>query len=350
MRAEGSFAAAHELDTESRVLLERKYGDTDGRTLRLLSSLALDHGLVSDYDTAQELFERAFARMRRLDSGATALDIISAWIGISWTLQLRGKFDDALDVAQDARDYGQDSSGLGAEHLYTLRAVNAYLIACRRLPDKRLDALEESTQVLDLATRRHGESNPDTLAIAIGMSNLMRATDVSYHGRALELAEATVARFAAVYGSSHPYYYGCMTNLAMLKRVTGDAAAALKLDREAFRGLATGLGEGHHYTLTAAVNLASDLAALGQLAEARAIGEDTLQRLTSHLGPDHALTLGCAANLALDLIKEGDEEGGKELQGETLRLLADAYGKESPDYLEAANGRRFDPDFDPRAI
>jgi tetratricopeptide (TPR) repeat protein len=351
LRANGSFAAARELDMESRILIERNYDATDGRTLRLLSSLALDHGLMSDYNTAQELYELTFAEMRRGDdSGVTALDIISAWFGISWTLRLRGQFDDALDVAQDAKDYGQEDSGLGADHLYTLRAVNAYLIACRRLPDKRREALEESREVLDLATRHHGENNPDTLAIAIALANLMRATDVSYHEGALELAEVTVNRFAAVYGASHPYHYGCMINLALLKRVTGDAAAARELGQEAFRGLTDGLGQNHHYTLMAAVNLASDLAALRQLAEARALGEDTLPRLTALLGPDHAHTLGCAANLALDMIAAGDDEDGKQLQGRTLRLLADTYGKESPDYLAAANGDRLDPDFDPPAI
>ena len=73
--------------------------------------------------------------------------------------------------------------------------------------------------MLDLATRRHGERNPDTLAIAIGLSNLLRTTDVAYHEEALELATATLDRFAAVYGNDHPYYYGCLTNLALLKRV-----------------------------------------------------------------------------------------------------------------------------------
>jgi tetratricopeptide (TPR) repeat protein len=350
LRASGDFVAARELDTDSRRLLEHEYGETDGRTLRLLSSLALDHGLMSEYGTAQELYERAFAAMRSPASGATPLDVVGAWFGISWTLRLRGKFDDALNVAQDARDYGQNSSGLGAEHLFTLRAVNSYLITCRRLPDKRLEALEESREVLDLATRRHGESNPDTLAITIGMSNLMRATDVSYHKKALELAETTMDRSAVVYGVSHPYYFGCLTNLALLKRVTGDAAAARELNQEALRGLTAGLGQDHHYTLTAAINLASDLAALDQLAEARTLGEDTLQRLTRQLGPDHAHTLGCAANVALDMIAEGDEEGGKALQDETLRQLADAYGDESPDYVAAANGNRLDPDFDPPAI
>jgi len=350
LRASGSFAAARELDTESRILLERRFGAKNGRTLRLLSSLALDHGLTSDYNTAQELYELAFAEMRRDDSGATALDIIGVWLGISWTLQMRGQLRDALDVAQDARDYGQEESGLGADHLFTLRAVNAYLIASRRLTDKRLDALEETTRVLALATRRHGENNPDTLAIAIGMINLMRTIDVSYHERALQLAEVTVDRFAAVYGASHPYHYGCMTNLALLKRVTGDADAARKLDQKAFRGLTAGLGQTHHYTLIAAVNFASDLAALGQLAEARSLGEDTLEKLTMLLGPAHAHTLGCAANLALDMICTGDEEGGKELRGKTLQLLLDAYQEDSPDYVAAASGERLAPDFDPPAI
>jgi tetratricopeptide (TPR) repeat protein len=349
LRANGSFAAARELDTESRTLLELNYGPKDARTLRLLSSLALDHGLTSDYDTAQKLYELAFGEMRKPNSGATALDVIGAWFGISWTLRLRGKFEEALDVAQDARDYGQ-ASGLGAEHLYILRSVNAYLIASRRLPDKRLEALEESREVLDLATRRHGETNPDRLAIAIGMSNLMRTTAVSYHEEALELAQATVDQLANVYGDSHPYYYGCLTNLAVLKRVTRNPAAARELNEKAFRGLTAGLGPSHHYTLTAAVNLASDLAALRQVAEARAIGEDTLERLTAQLGPAHAHTLGCAANLALDMIALGDEESGKELQAKTLRLLADTYEEDSPDYLAAARGNRLDPDFDPPAI
>jgi tetratricopeptide (TPR) repeat protein len=350
LRANGSFAAARERDMESRTLLERKYGLKDPRTLRLLSSLALDHGLMSNYSTAQELFEFAFGEMSRANSGATALDVISAWIGISWTLRLRGQFDEALNVAQDARDFGQNSSGLGAEHLSTLRALNAYLIACRRLPDERQGALEEGTEALDLATRRHGDSNPDTLAIAVGMSNLMRTTDVSHHEKAMELAEPTVERVAAVYGVMHPYRYGCMTNLAVLKRVTGNAVEARKLDQEAFQGLASGLGQDHHYTLTAAMNFASDLAALEQLAEARAVGEDALQRLTTLLGSTHAHTLGCAANLALDLIATGDEERGKELQGETMRLLKDTYGEDSPDYEVAVSGGRLDPDFDPPAI
>ncbi len=311
LRATGSFAAARELDTESRILLEGNYKPKDPRTLRLLSSLATNHVLMSEYSTAQELFELAFADMNPANSGATPLDVISAWVGISWSLRLQGKLDDALAVAEDARDYGQNSSGLGPEHLSTLRAVNAYLITCRRLPDRRPEALEESAEVYELATRRHGESNPETLAIAVGRSNLMRSTNNSFHQRALELAEVTAERISAVYGARHPYYYGCMTNVALLKRATKDPAGARQLDQQALDGLTAGLGNNHHYTLTAAMNLASDLAALGQLTEAVSLGEDTLQRLTTLLGRTHSHTLGCAENLALDLIAAGKRNVGK---------------------------------------
>ena len=64
--------AARELDEESRILLEATYGAEDPRTLRLLSSLALDYGLNSDYGTARKLYERAFRRMSPTGTLSTA--------------------------------------------------------------------------------------------------------------------------------------------------------------------------------------------------------------------------------------------------------------------------------------
>ena len=226
LRAGGGFAAARQLDKESRACLEEKYGPDDSRTLRLLSSLALDHGLNGDYGTARSLYELAFRGMSRPKSDATALDVLGAWIGISYTLRLMGKFDDAFDVSQDAWDFGRKPEGLGREHLFTLRSVNAYVIVSRRLPEKRLDALELGKTTLELSSRRYGDDHPDTLAIAISVSNLLRTIGKSYHGEALALAESTVARYPAAYGKNHPFNYGCMSNLALLRRVTGDHATA----------------------------------------------------------------------------------------------------------------------------
>ena len=350
LRARGSFRAALKLDGESRPLLEASYGPDDSRTLRLLSSLALDYGLNSDYRAARDLYEEAFRRMSPAASSATALDVLGAWIGISWTLRLMGLFQEAFDVSQDAWDYGQDPDGLGPEHLATLRSVNGYAIVSRRIPEKRLEALELSTATLELATRLFGEAHPDTLAIAIGKSNLLRTISEDRNDEALKLAESTVARYPGVYGEDHPFNYGCMSNLALLRRVTGDAVKARELDEEALAGMTAGLGPDHHFTLTVAMNLASDFAALGLPQEARRLGEDTWPRLSALLGADHPHTLGCANNLALDLLVAGDEAAGKSLREETLSRYQATQGPDFPDAVVAIAGKRLDPDFDPPPI
>jgi tetratricopeptide (TPR) repeat protein len=351
LRARGNFRAALELDTESRSVLEANYDDPeDSRILRLLSSLALDYGLNSQYVTARDLFKDAFRRMSA-SSNATAIDVLGAWNGISWTLRLMGQFQEAFDVSQDARDYGHDpENNLGPEHLGTLRSVNGYVIVSRRIPEQRLEALEVSKTTLELASRLFGDTHPDTLGIAIGVSNLLRTISEDRHPEALALAKSTVERYPGVYGQDHPYNFGCMSNLALLRRVTGDPDEARKLDEKALEGLTNSLGPDHHYTLTVAMNLASDFAVLGNPREARRLGEDTWPRLSALFGDTHQHALGCAANLSLDMMASGDEEAGKSLREQTLKSLKDVQGRDFPDLLVATSGQRLDPDFDPLPI
>ena len=350
LRARGRFADAQALDEASQPLLEEAYGPADSRSLRLLSGLALDHGLNSDYSAARDLYEQAFRGMSPSNSDATASDVLGAWIGLSWTLRLMGQYREAFDLSQDARDFGQESSGLGPEHPSTLRSVNGYTIVCRRLPEKRMDALEIARATYDLALRRFGESHPDTLAIAVSVSNLLRTISGDYHGEALALAETTVARYPRVYGEDHPYNYGCLSNLALLRRMTDAFVEARALDEQALAGLTAGLGADHHFTLTVATNLASDLSVLGLPLEARRLGEETLPKLSALLGADHPHTLGCAANLALDLMATGDKDAGKALQEKTLKRYEETQGPDFPDIVVAAEGNRLDPDFDPPPI
>ncbi|HEY1701797.1 MAG TPA: FxSxx-COOH system tetratricopeptide repeat protein, partial [Trebonia sp.] len=350
LRAQGRFTQAWRLDEESRPLHESAYGPDDSRTLRLLSSLALDRGLISDYAAAAELYERTHQRMSRPRSASTALDMLGAWIGVAWSQRMLGDFDSALDVSLDALDYGQSRAGLGPEHLATLRAVNAYLIAARRIADRQREALDLGRATLEMATRRYGDSHPDTLAITICLSNMLRSVDESYHAEALALAQFAVERFPVAYGQEHPYVYGCLGNLALMKRVTGDPAGARELSERAVAGLTAGLGEAHQFTLAAAMNLAGDFAELGERERARRIGEESLPRLTALLGPDHWHTLSCANNLALDLRATGEEEAGKQLREETLRRFRDNFGDDFPEVVVVDAGGRLDPDFDPPAI
>src|SRR5260370_1400902 len=256
--------------------------------------------------------------MNEAGSQSSDSDKLGAWIGLAWALRLMGEYKVALDVLQEVRDFTQDPEGLAPEHLANLRASNAYTIVCRRIPELRLEALAISRDIYGVATRLFGDTHPDTLAIAISLSNMLRSISEEHHSEALVIAESIVARYPKAYGAEHPYNYGSQGNLALLKRVTGDAAAARKLDEQAMKGLDARLGRDHHYSLTVAMNLASDLAVLGLPAEARALGADTLPRLQALLGEDHPQALGCAANLALDRIAAGDATAGEELQKEAL--------------------------------
>jgi tetratricopeptide (TPR) repeat protein len=350
LRARGDFRAARARDEESRVLFEQAYRHRDSRSLRVLSSLALDLGLNSQYGAAKDLYRDASQFMNEAGSDSTDSDKLSAWIGLAWALRLMGEYKDALDVLQEVRDFAQDPEGLAPEHLASLRSSNAYTIVCRRVPELRADALAVSRDIYSLSARLYGDTHPDTLAIAVSLSNLLRSTSEEYHPEALDLAESVAARYTRAFGAEHPYNYGCQGNLALLKRATGDAVAARELDEKALAGLDARLGRDHHYSLTVAMNLASDLAELRLPEEARALGEDTLLRLRAVLGEDHPQTLGCAANLALDRNAAGDTWAGEELRRQTLERYQQTLPSDHPDALLALAGRRLDPDFDPPPI
>jgi tetratricopeptide (TPR) repeat protein len=347
-RARGDFKGARELDEASRPLFEKVLGPEHSVTLRLLSSLALDYGLNSDYRAAKELYQWVFPRMSQAATGTTSSDVLGAWNGLAWALRLLGQYKDALDFLQEALDDAQ--AALGAEHIATLRNTNAFTIVCRKFPDRRAEALEMARSSFELSRRRFGEKHPDTLAMGISLSNMLRTISDDHHAEALELAEATVALYPAAYGREHPYNYGCIGNVALLKRRTGDASEARKLNLAALEGLDATLGRNHHYSLTVATNLATDLAALGLVRDARDLGEDTYARLKDLLGADHPGTLGCAANLALDRIATGDEEIGRALQKEAVALHRSTLGDENPNTVVAMKGERLEPDFDPPPI
>jgi tetratricopeptide (TPR) repeat protein len=353
LRARGDFKAALERDQESQKLFEETYGESDSRSLRMLSSLALDLGLNSRYRESMELYRTASQLMNEAGSASSDSDKLGAGIGLAWALRLMGEYRAALDVLQEVRDSAEDPEGLAPEHLASLRSTNAYTIVCRRMPDLQAEALASSRDIYAVSRRLYGETHPDTLAIAISMSNMLRSIDEKHHPESLELAESVVERYPRAYGrygAEHPYNYGCWGNLALLKRITGNPQEARELNEKALKGLNDQLGRDHHYSLTVAMNLASDLAVLELPEEARELGEDTLPRLQALLGEDHPQVLGCAANLALDQIAAGDIDAGKELQKRTWERYKETLPSDHPDAVVALRGDRLDPDFDPPPI
>ncbi len=195
LRARGEFGRALELDQATRALLEAQFGTEHFRSLRLLSSLALDYGLNSDYVTAKDLYQYAYPLMTQREAGTAPADLLGVWIGLAWTLRLLGQYREAQDLLQEAQDYAQVT--LGLEHIASLRCTNAYTIVCRKFPEARMEALDLCRSTLDLSGRLFGPENPDTLAVGVSLSNLLRTVSDEHHAEALALAEArplTIAR------------------------------------------------------------------------------------------------------------------------------------------------------------
>jgi hypothetical protein len=341
-RARGDFAAALDLDTKTLDLNEEAFGVTAPQTLRAIANVGLDYGLTGDYKQAREYSERAYIRMSEASSGVSPTEVLICWYNMAWAVRLEGLYSEARDVGEDAWDYGKER--LGNDHFATLRAANGLSIALRRIAPLREQAAQIAEEVYEQSRARFGDDNPDTMAAAISLTNARRTNNRI--DEAVKLAEDTVARYPRIYGKEHPYYYGCLGNLALLRRYAKPDEAR-RLNEEALAGLEAKLTRDHDYSLVVAMNLASDLAALGDLESARALGEGTLRRLRALLEEDHPLTLGCAANLVVDLRTSGADAEADELYADTMSRLNATLGDKHPDTENAAKGLRLDFDFDP---
>jgi tetratricopeptide (TPR) repeat protein len=346
LRARGEFVEAQKLDEEAVRLHSEVFGPDSAPTLRVKNNLALDYGLNSDYEQARSLQQSTYNLQNEASGDVTPTDMLISWSGLARAVRLCGLYYEARDVAQEAYEYGNDL--LGPDYYWTLRALNDYAIALRRSAVDMEEALERAREVHERSSRRFGEGHPDSLAAAISLANILRATGDAE--AALELAEATVASYPSIYGPDHPYSRGCEGNLALMLRVAGKPEKARELNETAWAALKVRLGAEHHYTLTVSTNLASDLAALNRLTDAVALGRSTLESLQKALGQDHPLTLGCAANLASDLRDVGLEEKAESLRADTLERYARTLGNNHPDAQNAEQGLRLDFDFDPPPI
>jgi hypothetical protein len=345
LRASGDFRAALDRSRESLHRYEEAYGPDDDGTLRAVNNLAIDYGLTGDYARARELHHRSYVGWKQQESRGVMASMLNALNGLARAVRLSGSYSEACDLGDDAYAIGLDA--LGAEHNWTLRTGKDLSIALRRYGE--FDRSEEmAVQVQDRCVRLFGLKSPDTLAAAICLSNLWRTTNRIEE--AVGLVADTVARYADVFSADHPYSLGCLSNLAVLRRVQGSAPDARKLNERALKGLETRLGQDHHYSLAVAVNLATDLAALDEIDAACKLGEDTLRRLRELFGVDHPLALTAAANLSADLMRAGRTDLAQHLIEETRAGYQRTLGLGHPDALVFLEGRHLDADFDPPPI
>jgi tetratricopeptide (TPR) repeat protein len=345
LRARGDFAGARAVDEESLRIHEQVLGADDPQTWRVMNNLAIDYSLTSDYSQSLDLHQRAYQLRNQAASGVSASDVVTSWGGLARALRQCGRCTEACDLGEDALSYSQ--ARLGAEHFLTLRIAKDLCIARRWSGTDPEAAVALGQEIYDLSQRLF-PGQPDTLAAAVSLVNLKRAEGKPE--AVLELAEATLAQYAAVYGQDHPYTLGCVSNLAILHRVTGSLDRARAADEAALASLQLRLGRDHDYSLSVAVNLASDWADLGEHAKARELGEDCRVRLGRLMGDDDPLTLGCTANLACDLRALGEDEQAAAVAAGAWERMAATLGRDSPDVIAAREGERIVYDFDPPPV
>ncbi|TDB94858.1 FxSxx-COOH system tetratricopeptide repeat protein [Actinomadura sp. 7K534] len=346
LRASGDFWQAHDIDEEVLRRFETASSARDWNIWRAVNSVALDHGLKSDYLKARALLEQAIREIRA--SGAVSTDpasYLNILTGLARTVRLGGDYSEACDLGEDAYAYAIEQ--LGPEHAWTLRTGKDLSIAWRRAGDYDR-AMELAEEIHQRYVRTLGLDHPDTLAAAICLSNIQRT--VGQFQEAMGLADDTVRRYPRVYITEHPYNHACAGNLAILRRITGDPEIARKINEDALAGSEPKLGRDHHYSLTVAVNLASDLAALGEMESAYRLSAGSLRRLTALLGEDHPTTLLAAANTVANLRDLGRDDEAAELFAATEERYRRTLTLDHPDARVFFEGRRLDADFDPPPI
>src|SRR3569833_777921 len=173
LRASGDFRASLERDCEALRRYEERYGPVDPCTLRAVNNLSLDYGLISDYAQARELHHRSYIGWARQDSRTGVASMLNALNGLARAVRLSGNYSEACDLGEDAFAFGLVA--LGAEHNWILRTGKDLSVALRRYGD--IERAEEmALLVQDRCARLFGLENPDTLAAAMCLSNLWRAT------------------------------------------------------------------------------------------------------------------------------------------------------------------------------
>ncbi|GAA1016830.1 hypothetical protein Aple_042830 [Acrocarpospora pleiomorpha] len=345
LRTRGEFHRSCELYEELLVSYQSLEQANPVSVYRVRHNLAIGYSLTSEYTKASDMLRALLRDLSTARSGVGPRQVLGSYSGLSRAVRLCGDYSMAVDLGQDAFDYGKQQ--LSLDHHETLLAAKDLSIAKRRRGDVE-EALELAEDTHTRLRQLLGEQHPDTMATAINLSNAYRMR--GNLDKALELAQETVPRYAVVYDKDHPFTHACNGNLAVLYRLCGERARARSLNQASVDALVQRLGWPHDYTLTCAINLQSDLAALGETEEAVRFGREILGRLHALFGKDYFMSLACAANLSLDLRAVGAEEEAEAMLQDTLARYRAQDGENHPDAELAARRVRVDCDFDPQPI
>lgn len=355
LRARGEFSAALELDSNTLDLHRRVFGGDHSQTFLTAHNVAVSLGLNSQYDSAHET--DTHTHQDRLDFFGRDDNpwVIFSLASISRDLRLRGRYVEALPIAEQAHAAYAElirQRVLLADLQWVLWHGKELSVIRRKMGQLR-PALELAEEVFTRSELSFGSKHPDTLAAGIAVGNARRvygeiSQDTELLDRADFQIEQSYNNYVEVYGRNHPYTHGCAVNLAVVRRrIGGDAPGAVRLLEAALEGMEAMLGPTHHFTLTGLTELATSLWTVEQFDRARDVGDRALQGLTEVLGPSHPHTLACAANLAVDLAAVGEDEASQDLLARTMASYALVLPDDHIDVVDARRGRRIALDMEP---
>lgn len=345
LRAQGNFHEAHNQDKQALEAHKAKFGEYAPPTMRVINNLALDQALLTRYDDALELQQLAFLEQNSASEGVSKVELQLSWNGLARVARLAGDHARAVDLGEEA--YAHGIRELQVEHALTLATARELSIARRRNGDIE-GALELITETHGRLTKLYGADHPETMAATVALSNTLRQAGESQE--AMRLARDVLPRYERRFGPDHPFTYGCAINLALLYRLRGDAQRAREMDEDARKGLLAKISPDHAYSFSSAINLGDDLAALGDYEGALALDKENLAQIQAFYGDENLLSLAAAINLSLDLRALGKVTQAEELYQGTLAEYERVLPPGHPERLFAAQGERFNWDFDPFSL
>jgi len=287
LRFVGDFSGAMRLDRQARERRRKTLGQKHPMTLVSDHNYARCLRDVGRYAEARDLLAETLVDLKQIRGEDNPHTLRTART-LAVTLRKLGEIAVAHAMTQDT--LARLDRVLGRSHTYTLACVSNLACDQSALGDDRA-ARRTAAEALQRYQQKFGEDHPFSLACENNLAIfLRRAGD---HESARPLARRAAERFEAILGRNHPYTLACLTNQANEQFDRGEYAACLAIDEDVYRRVTSRevLGPDHPDALAAANNLAVSRRLSGDATGARELLEDVIARANRVLGPDHPNTV-----------------------------------------------------------
>lgn len=312
---------AAEREVQAAVDLHRSAsGETDAATLASMNGLALVWERQGKLAEAEDMFRRVLALDTTDDDSALATAG-----NLAQVLRARGKASDALPLARAHHEHALARHG--AAHRTTITAAVNLARIHEDLGDRDASGklLEPAHRLAPTVLR---PDDPIALALANSYGIWLMAT--GREGDALAVLEPALQLARTVWPDDHEMTLTMQTNLATLRYLSGDLAAAAKMQRDVLVVQERKLGPWHPASLTTMNNLAGTLMAMGSrdnLEEAERLLRSTIE----HCAPDDPRVLTAMASLGGMLERLGKVDEAEQMLRSTLALQRQRLPADHPE-------------------